>query len=115
MTTSRKRPENKIQTIDGGIVFRHHPHLRIQSWAFHAMNGEVLLLLLAILLSLSLLTETETPSANAVAVADPGLLSFRVAFVLRRSRPLVVLVERVEVLDVRFPVLFEIAQNGEFA
>ena len=69
------------------------------------------------LLPILLYLLTETPSA-AAAIADPRLLSLHIVtiiFVFQRSRPLVVLVERVKILDVRLPVLFEITQNGELA
>lgn len=82
--------------------------LHIQSQAFHAIHGEVLLPL-PILFYLP----AETPSTGA-GIADLRLFSLRIiSFVFHRSRPFVVLVERVKILDVRLPVLFKIAQNGE--
>lgn len=103
----------KIQTIDDGIFVRQRHVLHIQSRAFHAIHGEVLLLLPILL---CLLTETPSVAIAAAAIADPRLLSFRsITFVFHRSRPLVVLVEGVKILNVRLPVLFEITQNGELA
>ena len=107
--------------MDDGIFVRQRHVLRIQSRAFHAIHGEVLLLLLPILLRLLLLllllTETPSVGITAVAIADSRLLSFRsvIIFVFYRSRPLVVLVESVKVLDVRLLVLFKVTQNGELA
>ena len=86
------------QTVDNRIFCRNIVHIHPR--AFPAIHKVLAILLCALL----------TPP-----VSDPRLFSFRLALVLHGSRPLVVLVQRVEVLDVRLPVLLEIAHNGELA
>jgi len=98
--------------VDDGVVFCYHIVRVHRLRAFHAIRGKGERLA-AILLSLTL-TPTVSSSSSSSG-ADSGLLSLRLAFVLDRSRSLVVLVQSVEVLDVRLSVLFEIAQHGELA